>query len=37
LGLTFYLRQAALNDKEAPFGIDLLLPKVGEGARKVSN
>ncbi len=27
--------KAALVDKEAPFGIDLLLPKVGEGARKV--
>merc|ERR1712072_1239760 len=23
-----------LNDKSAPFGVDLLLPKVGEGARK---
>jgi len=25
--------KAGLNDKKAPFGIDLLLPKVGEGAR----
>jgi len=26
----------AMNDKNAPFGIDLLLPKVGEGARKTN-
>eukprot|EP01126_Amoeba_proteus_P062621 TRINITY_DN8541_c0_g1_i1.p1 TRINITY_DN8541_c0_g1~~TRINITY_DN8541_c0_g1_i1.p1 ORF type:complete len:374 (-),score=69.50 TRINITY_DN8541_c0_g1_i1:118-1128(-) len=26
----------ALHDKNAPFGIDLLLPKVGEGARKTN-
>lgn len=26
----------ALNDRNAPFGIDLLLPKVGEGARKTN-
>lgn len=25
-----------LNDKNGPFGVDLLLPKVGEGARKTS-
>ena len=25
-----------LNDKNAPFGVDLLLPKVGEGARKTN-
>lgn len=25
-----------LNDKSAPFGVDLLLPKVGEGARKTN-
>lgn len=28
--------KALLNDKNAPFGIDLLLPKVGEGARKTN-
>jgi len=27
------LMKSYLNDKKAPFGIDLLLPKVGEGAR----
>jgi NAD(P)H-dependent flavin oxidoreductase YrpB (nitropropane dioxygenase family) len=26
----------AMNDKSAPFGIDLLLPKVGDGARKTN-
>lgn len=25
--------RALLNDKNAPFGVDLLIPKVGEGAR----
>lgn len=25
-----------LKDKNAPFGVDLLLPKVGEGARKTN-
>lgn len=25
--------RALLNDKNAPFGVDLLLPKVGKGAR----
>jgi len=28
--------KANLNDKNAPFGVDLLLPKVGEGARKTN-
>jgi NAD(P)H-dependent flavin oxidoreductase YrpB (nitropropane dioxygenase family) len=26
--------KAHLNDKSAPFGVDLLVPKVGDGARK---
>ncbi|KAK3267719.1 hypothetical protein CYMTET_23741 [Cymbomonas tetramitiformis] len=29
--------KAALNDKNAPFGVDLLLPKVGEGARATNH
>eukprot|EP00421_Protoceratium_reticulatum_P064502 CAMPEP_0168421184 /NCGR_PEP_ID=MMETSP0228-20121227/33151_1 /TAXON_ID=133427 /ORGANISM="Protoceratium reticulatum, Strain CCCM 535 (=CCMP 1889)" /LENGTH=357 /DNA_ID=CAMNT_0008435085 /DNA_START=67 /DNA_END=1140 /DNA_ORIENTATION=- len=28
--------KAGLKDKNAPFGVDLLLPKVGEGARKTN-
>lgn len=28
--------KAALTDKKSPFGVDLLLPKVGEGARKTN-
>ena len=28
--------KAGLNDKNAPFGVDLLLPKVGAGARKTN-
>lgn len=28
--------KAALNDKDAPFGVDLLLPAVGAGARKTN-
>ncbi|ORY83616.1 2-nitropropane dioxygenase [Protomyces lactucae-debilis] len=28
--------KAALNDKSAPFGVDLLLPQVGAGARKTN-
>lgn len=28
--------KAELNDKDAPFGVDLLLPKVGGNARKTN-
>lgn len=28
--------KGGLNDPNAPFGVDLLLPKVGEGARKTN-
>lgn len=28
--------KSQLNDKHAPFGVDLLLPKIGEGARKTN-
>ena len=28
--------KAGLKDPNAPFGIDLLLPKIGEGARKTN-
>jgi len=36
LKLTIKHLKKSLNDPNAPFGVDLLLPKVGEGARKTN-
>merc|ERR1719163_1059510 len=33
MGMRLKELKEALNDKNAPFGVDLLLPKVGDGAR----
>ena len=32
-----HLLKSGLNDKNAPFGIDLLLPQVGDGARATNH